>query len=93
MKDEHEKIVDELSGILNLGPVTASMLAENGFKSLKDLKEFGAVNTYNLLKSRGYRLSKVALYAFEGAITGKHWNKLPQHSKDQLTEELGTSSN
>lgn len=81
----------EVMSLKNIGPVTTDMLIESGIYSKQDLENFGAVNIYTLLKSRGYKLTKVAVYAFEGAIQDVHWNKLPVETMQRLNEELATS--
>ena len=82
---------DELLGLKNLGPVTVDMLIDCGIQTKKDMADFGSVNLYHLLWSRGYKLSMVAIYAFEGAILNIHWNKLSPETMSRLKEELATS--
>ena len=91
IEGSEQNIKRQLSQIKNLGPKTAEWLYDNGVESLQDIEDFGAVNLYLLLKSRGYKISKVAIYAFEGAIRNVHWNALSDEVKNQLNEELATS--
>ena len=59
---------DELQHLKNLGKTSAQWLHAVGIHSASDLRRLGAVGAYQAVKSRGFRASKVLLYAIEGAL-------------------------
>jgi len=46
------------------------------------------VGAYQAVKTRGFRASKVLLYAIEGALLDMHWNDLPLERKEALNQQL-----
>ncbi|MCM8914540.1 TfoX/Sxy family protein [Pseudomonas inefficax] len=44
------------------------------------------------MKTRGFRASKVLLYAIEGALLDMHWNDLPLERKEALNQQLDAKS-
>lgn len=77
----------ELLGLKNLGMASVNILHAVGVNSYKDLSEVGAVETYCRIKSRGIHVSKVMLYALQGALMDIHWNDLSSDIKEQLVAE------
>ena len=75
---------DELQHLKNLGKTSAQWLHAAGIHSASDLRRLGAVGAYQAVKTRGFRASKVLLYAIEGALLDMHWNDLPL---DQLVAD------
>ena len=53
-----------------------------------DLRRYGAVGAYRAVRARGFRASKVLLYAIEGALLDVHWNELPPAHKAELNGQL-----
>lgn len=76
-----------LSTLKNLGNTSVNWLRAIGVNSCQDLERMGAVNAYNEIRSRGFRVSKVLLYALEGALHDLHWNDLTPDHKEQLVVE------
>lgn len=68
----------------NLGPKSARWLNAVGLYTLNDLKALGSIETYYILKERGFPVSLNLVYAIEGAILGHHWNKLSPEVRDEL---------
>lgn len=68
---------DELQHLRNLGKTSAQWLHAVGIHNLSDLKRLGAADAYRAVKARGFRASKVLLYAIEGALLDVHWNDVP----------------
>ncbi|MEZ5840438.1 MAG: TfoX/Sxy family DNA transformation protein [Hyphomicrobiales bacterium] len=69
----------------NLGIETERMLAEVDIPDEEHLRAVGAVAAYHRLKFRfGRRVTLVALYALEGALTGEDWRHLGAETKDRL---------
>ena len=77
-----------IASVLNLGPKSAEWLEAVEIKSLGDLKKLGAVEAYWKVKQAGYNVSLNLLYAWEGAISDTHWNKLSHDDRHRLMIEL-----
>jgi len=78
---------DDLSSLKNLGTASINILHAIGIKSRQDLQRMGSVNTYLKIKARGIRVSKVMLYALEGALLNVHWKELDAGIKTRLLAE------
>ncbi|AIR88170.1 TfoX/Sxy family protein [Pseudomonas cremoricolorata] len=83
---------DELQHLRNLGKTSAQWLHAAGVHSLADLRRLGAVGAYQAVKMRGFRASKVLLYAIEGALLDVHWNELSAERKAALLAQLTAQS-
>ena len=83
---------DELQHLRNLGKTSAQWLHAVGIHNLADLRRVGAVGAYQAVKARGFRASKVLLYAIEGALLDTHWNDVPAKRKLDLLAELDLRS-
>lgn len=86
---------DELQHLKNLGKTSAQWLHAVGIHNASDLRRLGAVDAYRAVRARGFRASKVLLYAIEGALLDVHWNQLPPAHKAELNGQvaaLGTSN-
>ena len=79
----------ELIELKNLGKTSVQWLNAVGIRNLEQLQEVGAVGAYLKVKDRGFRVSRVLLYALEGALTGTHWNDIEQERKTLLLREAG----
>ncbi|MCL6271759.1 TfoX/Sxy family protein [Sansalvadorimonas sp. 2012CJ34-2] len=77
----------ELIELKNLGKTSVQWLNAVGIQSPEQLKSVGAVEAYRKVKARGFRVSKVLLYALEGALLDIHWSDLdPDHKAKLLAE-------
>ncbi len=79
---------DELQDLKNLGKTSAQWLHAVGIHNASDLRRHGAVCAYQAVKARGFRASKVLLYAIEGALLNVHWNQLSPGIKQALNQQL-----
>ncbi|MET1081351.1 MAG: TfoX/Sxy family protein [Pseudomonas sp.] len=79
---------DELQHLKNLGKTSAQWLHAVGIHSATDLRRLGAVSAYRAVRARGFRASRVLLYAIEGALLDMHWNDLPAAHKAELNLQL-----
>ena len=79
---------DELQHLKNLGKTSAQWLHAVGIHSASDLRRLGAVDAYRAVKARGFRASKVLLYAIEGALLDVHWNDIPAQLKEELNQQV-----
>ncbi len=77
----------ELLQLKNLGIATVNILNAIGVHSRNELQAMGPVQAYVRIKQRGIHVSKVMLYALQGALDDRHWNELSQEAKDQLVME------
>lgn len=77
----------DLLGLKNLGNTSVNWLRAVGISSYDELKRNGAVLAYNKIRRRGFRVSKVLLYALHGALVDSHWNELDAALKNQLVDE------
>ena len=77
----------DLIGLKNLGLASVNILNAIGIHSYKELSSVGAVKAYCRIKARGIHVSKVMLYALQGALMDVHWNDLSSELKAQLVEE------
>ena len=77
----------ELIELKNLGKTSVQWLNAVGIRDREKLLEIGAVEAYCKIKTRGFKVSKVLLYALEGALMDAHWNKLDSGLKERLVEE------
>lgn len=76
----------ELLQLKNLGMASVNILRAVGINTLLDLKRVGAVEAYKRIKARDINVSKVMLYALQGALMDVHWNDLAPELKRQLVE-------
>ncbi|MGI1145653.1 TfoX/Sxy family protein [Pseudomonas aeruginosa] len=81
---------DELLNLKNLGKTLTQWLHAVGIHSATDLRRLGSVGAYRAVRARGFRASKVLLYAIEGALLDVHWNELSPDHKAALLGELET---
>jgi DNA transformation protein len=77
----------DLLGLKNLGNTSVNWLRAVGIGNYDELKRNGAVLAYNKIRRRGFRVSKVLLYALHGALVDAHWNELDADLKIRLVEE------
>ena len=79
----------ELAKLKNLGAASINILRAIGINSYDDLKAIGPVEAYLRIKQRDIHVSKVMLYALQGALLDTHWNDLAPDLKQHLLEEAG----
>lgn len=77
----------ELLQLKNLGMATVNILHAIGVNTYTDLRQMGAVEAYRRIKARDINVSKVMLYALQGALMDLHWNELPPDLKQRLVDE------
>jgi len=77
----------ELLQLKNLGMASVNILHAIGINTYADLQKAGAVEAYRRIRSRDINVSKVMLYALQGALMNVHWNDLAPDIKAQLVLE------
>ncbi len=80
--------LNEIADLPNLGPRSSAMLAAAGIHRVAELAELGAVQAYLRVMTAGEKPSYNLLYALHGALTGRHWNRLPPGEKLDLVREI-----
>ena len=83
----------DLRQLKNLGAASVNILHAVGINSHDDLQQVGPVEAYKRIKSRDIHVSKVMLYALQGALLNVHWNDLEPSLKTQLLAEAGEAAN
>ncbi|UYM17834.1 TfoX/Sxy family protein [Endozoicomonas euniceicola] len=78
----------DLIELKNLGKTSVQWLNAVGIRTLEQLHETGSVAAYCKVRDRGFKVSKVLLYAMEGALIGKHWNDLDEEYKQRLLKKV-----
>lgn len=76
-----------LKELLNLGPKSAQWLREVGICTIADVRSWGAVVTYRLVKQRQPKASLNLLWALAAGLKGKDWRSLSAEEKSQLKRE------
>jgi DNA transformation protein len=79
----------DLASLPNLGPASAAMLAAAGVPDAAALRALGAAAAFRrVLFARGGRASRTLLWALEGALTGRRWDRLDAATKARLLREV-----
>jgi DNA transformation protein len=81
----------DLAALKNLGNTSVNWLRAVGIHTREDLHRVGPVSAYNRIRDRGIRVSRVLLYALQGALLDLHWNELDPNLKQRLVEEADNS--
>ena len=71
-----------------LAPKTLAALHRLGIRTLADLRQTGAVQTFLLLKASGLTLTKSTLWQLESLLNGTLPQEITQHDKTRLLAEL-----
>lgn len=77
----------ELLQLKNLGVASVNILRAIGVSNYEDLKNMGSVEAYRRIKDRGINVSKVMLYALEGALLDVHWKDIDPEHKARLVSQ------
>lgn len=77
----------DLLALKNLGNTSVNWLHAVGIHNREDLERLGPVQAYNRIRERGIKVSKVLLYALQGALLNIHWNELDAELKRRLVDE------
>ncbi len=83
----------ELLQLKNLGMASVNILRAIGVNTHADLKHLGAVEAYRRIRARNISVSKVMLYALEGALLDIHWNDIPPDLKANLVQQAEQPDN
>ena len=77
----------DLLALKNLGNTSVNWLRTVGIHTRDELVKIGPVGAYNRIRERGIKVSKVLLYALQGALLDQHWTELDPSLKQQLVKE------
>jgi DNA transformation protein len=87
MNKDHSDLIT----LKNLGSATVNILHAVGINSYDDLKKAGPVEVYLRIQRRNIHVSKVMLYALQGALQDIHWNELDPELKQQLLDDASAA--
>ena len=79
---------NERAALLKVSPQSTAWLFAAGIHTRGQIRELGAIEVCRRLRAAGYPVSVALAYALEGALTGSHWNALPQATKHRLRLEF-----
>jgi DNA transformation protein len=84
-------MTSQLAGMKNIGPTIARRLNAVGIYTRADLERVGPAAAYLKMRAQvGSHLPMCYyLYSLEGALTDRHWDDVPQATKDALLKEVG----
>ncbi len=82
------KKLSTLSDLKNIGSKSEQWLNDFDIYTKEDIEEYGPVLIYKILRDNGYPVSKILVYALQGAIMNIHWNELPPEIKKEIDREL-----
>jgi hypothetical protein len=71
----------------NIGPTSAAWLRDVGIPTEAELRRFGPVFAYSLVKQRQPACTLNLLWALAGALTDTDWRELPADEMIQLQQE------
>lgn len=77
-------MVKRLRDMKNLGPASEKMLKAVDIHTPEDLARLGAVEAFLRVRDNELHPSLNLLYALEGALTGVHWDALPDDVRARL---------
>lgn len=80
----------DLIRLKNLGEKSADMLIAIGISTPQQIEELGAIEVYRRLREQ-HRVTRVMLWALQGALMDLPYNQLPEDIKQDLLDELGES--
>ena len=78
--------MSELTAMLNIGRVMARILTAVGIDSPGKLRQVGSKQAYFRIKEVFPNVCLVHLYALEGAVTDRDYNRLPEERKKDLKQ-------
>lgn len=78
----------DVSGLRNLGPRSAALLASIGVRTRDDLAKLGAIGCCARLLAADRKISLNMAYAIEGALQDCDWRELPHEFRLQLVKEF-----
>ena len=84
---------NELLELKNIGKTSAQWLNAVGIRTIDQLRTTGSVASYCKIRDRGFKVSKVLLYALAGALNDAHWSELTNDQKNSLLQEVDKISN
>lgn len=81
-----EKIMRQLTSMMNIGREMAGKLTSVGIDSPEKLTAVGSKQAFLKLKEKYPKVCLVHLYALEGAVQNLEFNRLSEEKKQELKE-------
>lgn len=83
-----ESLLEPIENLRNLGPASAAWLREAGIGTIDQLRRFGPVTAYRLVKQQQPAASLNLLWALAAGLENKDWRELSDDEKDELRDKL-----
>ena len=80
--------MEDLTKIVNIGPVLAAKLNDIGIHNHQELADIGSLEAMLRIREDDPDVCYNMLYALEGAIRGIRWHTLPKKEREALKSEL-----
>ena len=80
--------MEDLTKIVNIGPVLAAKLNDIGIHNYQELTVIGSLEAMLRIQEDDPDVCYNMLYALEGAIRGIRWHTLPKKEREALKSEL-----
>lgn len=85
--NEAPTAAEPVGSLLNLGPKSATWLAEVGIHTRADLAGLGAVVAFRMVRQRRKETTLNLLYALHGALTDTRWDRLSVKDRERLRRQ------
>lgn len=79
---------DDIEDLRNLGKISGAWLRSVGIVTQQQLRDFGAVVAFKIIRDRNPRVNLNLLWAMAAGLEGRDWRELSAHEKDRLQVEL-----
>lgn len=79
---------DDIEGLRNLGPTSAAWLRSVGILTQRQLRDFGAVVAFKIVRDKNPKASLNLLWAMAAGLEGRDWRELSALEKESLRVEL-----
>ena len=81
-------MADPIENLRNLGPTSAQWLRDAGINSVQQLRQFGPVLAFKIVKQNQPRASLNLLWGLAAGLLDCDWRELTELQKKQLLSEF-----
>jgi len=78
----------DIEGLRNLGATSAAWLRSVGILTQRQLRDFGAVVAFKIVRDKNPKASLNLLWAMAAGLEGRDWRELSALEKESLRVEL-----
>lgn len=86
--DSIQALGTPIETLRNLGPTSGKWLHDVGIQTKDELKRFGPVAAFQLVREKHPKVSLNLLWALAGALSDKDWRELTNSEKRQLQSDV-----